>query len=158
MVLLRIVQYAGMKQRSNDPQSDEVTLLNPIDLPDPHRREFLMAAGGTGMLLVAGCLGDDDDAETYLVSFTDQDIEVEARSDRTVWDEADDAGVDIPYQCGVGRCGQCTIRYEGDATDVVEHTDDQRYLDDDQVADGWILTCVAYARDDFDAVVAHPDD
>lgn len=142
---------------STEPES--VRLVNPVDLPNPQRRKFLAAASGSGLLLVAGCLGDDDpDYETYLITFTDQDIEVEARDDEYIWDQADDAGVDIPYQCGVGRCGQCTIKYDGDANNVVEHTDDQRYLEDDQVGDGWILTCVAYARDNFEAVVAHPDD
>ena len=135
------------------------SLLNPIDLPDPQRRKFLTATAGSGLILLAGCVSDDDqEFETYLITFTDQDIEVETRDDELIWDQADEAGVEIPYQCGVGRCGQCTIKYDGDATDVVEHTDDQRYLEPDQVASGWILTCVAYARDDFEAVVAHPDD
>lgn len=140
------------------PEEESIELINPVDLPDPQRRKFLAAMGGTGMILLAGCLGDDDDGETYLLNFTDRGIEVETAADRFILYEANDEGVEIPYSCEVGRCGLCTIKYDGDATDVVEHTDNQRYLSEEQVEDGWILTCVAYARDDFDAVVAHPDD
>lgn len=142
---------------STDHQhSDEVRLLNPVDLPDPQRRKFLAAMGGAGMVVLAGCIGDD--ATTYLITFTDEDIEVEAADDEFILYPSLDQGVDIPFSCEVGRCGLCTIKYDGDANDVVEHTEDQRYLDEDQVEAGWILTCVAYARDDFDAVVTHPDD
>lgn len=138
------------------------TVLHPHDLPNPPRRRFLAALGGAGLIVLAGCVGDDEQPPaytTYLVRFTDQDIEVEVRDDAFIWDQADAAGVDIPYRCGVGRCGQCTIKYDGDANDVVAHDEGlQRFLEPDQLAAGWILTCVAHAQADFEAVVAHPDD
>lgn len=144
--------------RPHPVEADSVGVIDPMILSEPTRREYLAAVSGTGVVILAGCLEDDDEYTTYLVTFTDQDIEVEARDDRFLWDQADDAGVDIPYQCGVGTCGACTVKYDGDANEIVEHTDDQRYLDEEQVQEGWVLTCVAYPRSDFETVVAHPDD
>lgn len=143
------------RNRSSEPT---VELINPIDLPNPKRREFLAAMGGMGMVLVAGCLGDDDE-DTYLITFTDQDIEVEVATDEFILFQALDEGVEFPDNlCEIGRCGRCTIKYDGDANDVVDHTEDQQALEADQVTDGWILTCVANANANFDAVVTRPGD
>ena len=124
------------------------------------RRQVLTTIGGSAAVVLAGCLEDDPAEETtHLLVWVDDDeqVEVETPEDEAIMYPALDAGVDVPYSCEVGRCGQCTARYDGDANDVVEH-DGNEYLDDDQIADGWVLTCVAYARDDFELVVAHPDD
>ncbi len=137
-----------------------VRVVRPRELIDPERRRLLTAMSGAGAVVLAGCLeADDDEAVTYVVTFLDGDerIEVDARDDEELLYPALDAGVDIPYSCEVGRCGQCTAKYDGDANDVVDH-DGNHYLEDDQIADGWVLTCVAYARDDFELEVAHPDD
>ncbi len=56
----------------------------------------------------------------------------------------------------VGRCGQCTGKYDGDANEVVTH-DGNQFLDEDRIEAGWLLTCVAYPRDDFELEVTHPD-
>ena len=109
--------------------------------------------GESAAVVLAGCLEDDtDEVTTYLLVYVDDDgrTEVETPEDEAIMYPALDAGVDIPYSCEVGRCGKCTARYDGDANDVVEH-DRNEYLDDDRIADGWVLTCVAYARDDFDS-------
>lgn len=116
--------------------------------------------GESAAVVLAGCLEDDtDEVTTYLLVYVDDDgrTEVETPEDEAIMYPALDAGVDIPYSCEVGSCGQCTARYDGDANDVVVH-DGNEYLDDDQIAAGWVLTCVAYARDDFELEVAHPDD
>jgi ferredoxin len=109
--------------------------------------------------VLAGCLGDgESDVASYTVVFLDQDgrTEVEISEDEKLLYPALDAGVDIPYACEVGRCGQCTGKYDGDANEVVTH-DGNQFLDEDQIAEGWLLTCVAYPREDFELEVAHPD-
>lgn len=125
-------------------------------LSDPSRRRALVAMG-SGAFALAGCL-DGDDVPQYLVGF-DHDgrrIEVEVNEDERLLYPALDAGVEIPYRCEVGRCGDCTVKYAGDANDVTVH-DGNEYLSDEQISNGWILTCVGYARDDFDAEVTQPD-
>lgn len=133
--------------------------MEPFDgPPDADRRRVLAAMGGIGTLALAGCL-DDDDVARYLVGFSHDSTrtEVEVKEDERLLYPALDDGVEIPYRCEVARCGDCTVKYEGDANDVSVH-DGNEYLSDEQISNGWILTCVAYARDDFDAEVAHPAD
>lgn len=131
-------------------------------LSDPDRRRVLTAMGGAGTVVLAGCLGNDDDVDdvaTHALVFLEDDdrTEVDVREDEEILYPALDAGVDIPYRCEVGRCGDCTVKYDGDANDVAEH-DGNEYLTDDQIRDGWVLTCVAYPRADSELEVAHPDD
>lgn len=136
----------------------------PDEPPRCDRRRMLAMAGSAGVVLVAGCADDEtpaesDDAESYEVQFLENGEE----TDVTVSEAEEllyaglDAGVDIPYACEVGSCGDCTVRYDGDATDVVTHEGNE-FLSDDQIEDGWVLTCVAYPRDDSRLEVAHPDD
>ncbi len=147
----------------SDPRVGEAVDDPSVEDPDRScsiaRRRILTTIGGSAAVVLAGCLEDDPDATTYQVVYLDNDdrIEVETPEDEAILYPALDAGVDIPYSCEVGRCGQCTAKYDGDANDVVVH-DGNEYLDDDQIAAGWVLTCVAYARDDFELEVAHPDD
>ncbi len=136
----------------------------PASMPELDRRRFLQSVAGSGAIVLAGCAEDEpaepaDEVTTYTLGFVDSDdrVEVDVREDEALMYPALDAGVDIPYRCEVGRCGVCTAKYDGDAGDVVEH-DGNEYLSDEQIADGWVLTCVAYARDDFDLEVGHPDD
>ncbi|WP_394739165.1 2Fe-2S iron-sulfur cluster-binding protein [Natronococcus roseus] len=131
---------------------------------DLERRRILLAAGTAGSIAVSGCLDDDsddesEDAAAHDVVFLEDGTETEVTIEETeeLLYPALEADVDIPYSCEVGSCGECTARYDGDATDVVSH-DDNEYLDEDQIADGWLLTCVAYPRDGAELEVTHPDD
>ncbi|MFA9425436.1 2Fe-2S iron-sulfur cluster-binding protein [Natronorubrum sp. A-ect3] len=155
------------RRTADEPAAQNRMVAIPRELPNEDRRRLLSAVGGVGAVVLAGCLDaetepedepdDDDDVATYDVVFLDHDETVSITEDEVLLYPALDAGVDIPYTCEVGTCGECTARYDGDATEVITH-DGNEYLDDDQVEDGWVLTCVASPEDDFELEVAHPDD
>lgn len=70
---------------------------------------------------------------------------IEAAENMYVAEAAENAGVELPISCRSGNCSSCAARLVSGQVDQSNQT----FLDDEQVAQGFILTCVAYPLSDI---------
>ena len=135
------------------------------EFPEPMNRSI--GGGGVGAIPEGGAEGElaqggveeeeaagpgdipEDEIEHFEIEFAKEGETIDVANNETLLDAGEDEGWDLPYACRQGQCVSCAGHIpDGDARDFVEH-DNQEMLEEPELEDGYVLTCVAYPRNDF---------
>ena len=84
--------------------------------------------------------------ETHEVTFVEEDVTLEISENKSILEAAEEAGLDLPYQCRMGVCGVCCCkRVDEGEVDQVEGM----FLSGSEEDEGFALTCIGRPLSDL---------
>ncbi|WP_254823239.1 2Fe-2S iron-sulfur cluster-binding protein [Haloglomus halophilum] len=163
----------GTEKAIPDDIAQEVTERRAAQVPETDFAEPMnRSIGGGGAVAAvggaegeaAGELGDeeeevdpsddpsvipDDEADVFEVEYVKEGETVEVKENETLLEAGEDEGWDLPYACREGQCVSCAGHITDGATDDFIIHSNNEMLGQEELDDGYTLTCVAYPTDDL---------
>jgi 2Fe-2S type ferredoxin len=170
-VAVVVFHYArGTEKSTPEDMAQEVLARRAETVEDPGFPEPMnrsVGGGGAAAAVGAGADGEegeleeaeedsgfdpssipDDEVEQYEIEFEKEGETVEVANNETLLEAGEEEGWDLPYACREGQCLSCAGHVDGDANELVEHSNNE-VLSEDEMGKGYCLTCVAYPTDSF---------
>ncbi|WP_435361010.1 2Fe-2S iron-sulfur cluster-binding protein [Haloarchaeobius sp. DFWS5] len=165
MHFLRGTAWTPTEDISQDVLEKRAKSVPETDFPEPMNRA-IGSGGGAGAVAAGDAGGEleegeededsfspadipDDEVEYFDVEYTKEGATIEVANNETLLEAGEDEGWDLPYACRQGQCVSCAGHVQGgDSRDFVNH-DNQEMLDDPELEEGYVLTCVAYPKADL---------
>ncbi|MFC6836694.1 2Fe-2S iron-sulfur cluster-binding protein [Halomarina ordinaria] len=164
----RGTEWTPTEDISEDVLERRAASVPKTDFPEPMNRSIggggaaagAVAAGeGEGELEEGGAAAEgdddpsaipDDEAEVFEIEYTKEGQTIEVKENETLLEAGEDEGWDLPYACRQGQCISCSghIADGGHSEDYVTHHTNEM-LGDEEMSEGYTLTCVAYPTTDF---------
>jgi ferredoxin len=88
---------------------------------------------------------EEQDKTSLRIHFAKSNVETTGDNQSTLLDQAEQAGINIPYSCRGGKCGRCKTKLLSGEVKVLN----DQGLFKNEIADGYILACSSIPETDI---------